>query len=74
MIKYDKLRFIISTKRVNGLRQSDLAEQLKISPSRLSQITWGRVKPTLTELERFCLVFECQLSDLATVIQEDQNI
>lgn len=67
---FTKLKELIMKKRIGGLKQSEIANLVKISKSRLSQITWGRVEPTLQELKRICIAFDCQLSDLVIVIKE----
>lgn len=67
---FTKLRELIMSKRFSGLKQKEISKLVEISTSRLSQITWGRVEPTLQELKRFCIAFNCQLSDLVVILKE----
>lgn len=50
-----------------GKRKSDLARELGVDPSTISQYLSGRAQPTLANLSRLCNIMGCSSDDILEV-------
>lgn len=63
MVSYTKLRVLLAEK---GLKWKNLKEDLGINSTAVAKINKDQYV-SLEVLERICLYFDCQLSDICTI-------
>ena len=54
-----------------GKRKADIARELGVDPSTISQYLSGRAQPTLANLSRLCKIMGCSADDILDVRRED---
>lgn len=54
----------IKERRMDGVKQKDIAKEINITPCRLSQIVCKKVEPSKKELEKLAKYFNCDISEL----------
>lgn len=57
----DKLR---EYRKQNNLTQKELAVKLKLSQKTISAWEVGRTEPTMGDIKKMCLIFDCPIEDL----------
>lgn len=63
---FKKLQLKIFEYKKQGLTQEYIANMVGITASKLSRITTGKTKPSITDLVKFSKFFDCTIYDLIT--------
>ena len=55
---------IASFRKLNGLKQVDLANKLEVTDKAVSSWERGRTEPSIGMIEKMCEIFHCKKSDI----------